>query len=132
LVARRDILIEAPVDVVWDVVTQPAHIAGWFSEKVELDLRPGGRAAFHWNDHGTVHGRVERVEPPNLFSFRWALRHDEELADGNSTLVEFSLREEGGSTRLTVVESGLDQEHFEGHQEGWERELGELEEYVRR
>ena len=41
---EREILIEAPVDVVWDVVTQPEHISRWFSDSVELDLRPGGRA----------------------------------------------------------------------------------------
>src|SRR5690348_18492287 len=80
LVARRDILIEAPLDVVWAVVTQPDHVAAWFSDTVEVELEPGGRAAFHWNDHGTVHGRVERVEPPHLFSFRRGVRHVEEAS----------------------------------------------------
>jgi uncharacterized protein YndB with AHSA1/START domain len=136
---EREILIHAPADVVWAVVTEPEQISGWFSDSVELDLRPGGAVVLRWDDHGTVHGRVERVEPPRLFSFRWTVQHDQELADGNSTLVEFSLSPEGDSTRLTVVESGFAdlaapegerQRHVDSHRRGWGSELGELLDYV--
>ena len=64
---EREILIDAPIDVVWSVVTEPQHIGGWFSDSVELDLRPGGKAVFHWDKHRTAHGRVERVEPPRAY-----------------------------------------------------------------
>ena len=136
---ERDILIDAPVEVVWAVVTEPEHISGWFSDSVELDLRPDGRAVLHWDEHGSVQGRVERVEPPHFFSFRWVVHPDSDLAEDNSTLVEFSLRAEGGSTRLTVVESGFQdlagpddekQGHFDSHRRGWRLELGELHAYV--
>ena len=136
---EREILIHAPVDVVWAVVTEPEHISGWFSDSVDLDLRPGGRAVLHWNEYGTVHGRVERVEPPRFFSFRWVVGPGPELAEDNSTLVEFSLSAEGESTRLTVVESGFrdlagpddeKQRHFDSHRRGWKLELGELAEYL--
>ena len=70
---EREIVIDAPVEVVWSVVTEPEHISRWFSDSADLDLRPGGRAVLHWNDFGTVQGRVERVEPPHFFSFRWAV-----------------------------------------------------------
>ena len=39
---EREIEIEAPVDVVWAVVTEPHHIASWFTDSATLDL---GRAA---------------------------------------------------------------------------------------
>jgi uncharacterized protein YndB with AHSA1/START domain len=137
---ERDIVIEAPVDVVWAVVTEPRHISRWFSDAVELDLRPGGEAVLHWHesDH-RVRGRVERVEPPHFFSFRWMLRPGADVAPDNSTLVEFSLAAEGESTRLTVVESGFrdlggaddeKQGHYDGHARGWELELGELVDYL--
>jgi uncharacterized protein YndB with AHSA1/START domain len=138
---EREIVIDAPVEVVWSVVTEPEHISGWFSDSADLDLRPGGRAVLHWNDFGTVRGRVERVEPPHFFSFRWAVDPGRDIDDGNSTLVEFSLRMEQESTRLTVVETGFQglagpddekQRHFDSHRRGWELELGELEEYVGR
>jgi uncharacterized protein YndB with AHSA1/START domain len=136
---EREILIHAPIDVVWAVVTEPQHISGWFSDAAELDLTPGGTAALHWDTHGTVHGRVEHVEPPHFFSFRWMMDAGIELAEDNSTLVEFSLSAEGESTRLKVVESGFrdlaapddeKQRHVDSHRRGWELELGDLDEYV--
>jgi uncharacterized protein YndB with AHSA1/START domain len=39
---EREIVIDAPVDVVWAVVTEPELISGWLSDSVELDLRPDG------------------------------------------------------------------------------------------
>lgn len=138
----RDVLIEAPIEVVWAVVTEPEHISGWFSDSIELDLRPGGEAALRWDGQGTVRGRVERVEPPHFFSFRWVIgQPGQDATDGNSTLVEFRLGAEDESTRLTVVESGFrdlvgpedeNQRQYEDHEQGWNKELGELVEYVRR
>jgi uncharacterized protein YndB with AHSA1/START domain len=138
---EREIVIDAPVEVVWSVVTEPEHISGWFSDSADLDLRPGGRAVLHWNDFGTVQGCVERVEPPHFFSFRWAVDPGRDIDEGTSTLVEFSLRAEQDSTRLTVVETGFQglagpedekQRCFDSHRRGWELELGELGEYVGR
>jgi uncharacterized protein YndB with AHSA1/START domain len=136
---EREIVIDAPVEVVWSVVTEPEHISGWFSDSADLALMPGGRAVLRWNDGGIFHGRVERVEPPHFFSFRWAVEPGRDVDEGNSTLVEFSLQAEQGSTRLTVVETGFQdlagpeddkQRHFDSHSRGWEVELGELREYV--
>jgi uncharacterized protein YndB with AHSA1/START domain len=138
---EREIVIDAPVEVVWSVVTEPEHIAGWFSDAAELDLQAGGRLALRWNHTGAFLGRVERVEPPHFLSFRWVVEPGRELDAGNSTLVEFSLRAEGDSTRLTVVETGFQalaapddekQRHLESHRHGWERELGELAAYAGR
>jgi uncharacterized protein YndB with AHSA1/START domain len=137
---EREVLIDASVEVVWSVVTEPEHISGWFSESVELDLRPGGEMTLQWSGHGSVQARVERVEPPELFAFRWvAGAAGQELSAENSTLVEFRLSAEGESTRLTVVESGFsdlagpedeNQRTYEDHQQGWTKELGELVDFV--
>lgn len=138
---EREILIEAPMDIVWSVVTEPKHISGWFSDSVELDLRPGGAAVLQWENHGAVAARVERVEPPHLFSFRWVVAAPgEALTDENSTLVEFRLTAAGDATRLTVTESGFADlaaseaealAEYDDHVDGWKKELGELEAYVR-
>jgi uncharacterized protein YndB with AHSA1/START domain len=136
---EREILIEAPLEVVWSVITEPEHISGWFGDTAEVELRPGGSLIFRWEerDHA-IHGRVERVEPPRFFSYRWF--RDSDLDEANSTLVEFSLEADGNSTRLTVVETGF--QHLAGtdeerqadaddHREGWKEELDELREYAR-
>jgi uncharacterized protein YndB with AHSA1/START domain len=86
-------------------------------------------------------GQVEKVEPPRLFSYRWARSHDVEPAAGNSTLVEFTLAANGSGTLLRIVESGftgLDASpeeqagHVKGNTEGWQAELDELRAYVER
>jgi uncharacterized protein YndB with AHSA1/START domain len=137
---EREILIEAPMDVVWSVITEPRHMSGWFGDSAEIDLRPGGRLVLRWDEYdSTVYGWVERVEPPRLFSFRW-LRNSGTETREDSTLVEFSLNVEGDSTRLTVVESGFrqlsvsddeKQKDADSHRDGWELELDQLRDYVR-
>src|SRR5688572_4070078 len=106
---EREVVIDAPVDRVWALITEAEHVGTWFSEAdAEIDLRPGGGMRLTWEEHGTVEARVERVEPERLFAFRWPL-FGETLAEGNSTLVEFSLAPEGDTTRVKVVESGFAQ-----------------------
>ena len=37
-----------PAVVVWSVVTEPGHLSGWFSDEVEIELRPGGVMLLTW------------------------------------------------------------------------------------
>jgi uncharacterized protein YndB with AHSA1/START domain len=136
---EREILIDAPQQVVWTVITESEHVAQWFGDAADIDLRPGGDATLTWESHGAFRARVEKVEPPNAFSFRWARPADAEVREGNSTLVEFTLEPEGERTKLRVVESGFPElEGTEGakathageNRRGWEIELGELAEYA--
>jgi len=140
---EREILIDAPLEVVWAVITQPEHVSGWFGDSAEIDLRPGGKLIHVWegDQRQSEHGRVEKVEPPRYFSFRWIRGSATEVRTGNSTLVEFSLSADGAGTRLRVVESGFSKldmpeddqaRDADGHRRGWEHELDELREYVGR
>jgi uncharacterized protein YndB with AHSA1/START domain len=137
---ERETFIEAPVERVWEIVTEPEHVGRWFSDAgAEIDLRPGGAMSMTWAEHGTVHGRDETVEPPSRFAVRWAAQMGSQELEGNSTLVEFTLAPEGEGTRLRVVESGfasLDMPEadriakVDGNAEGWQIELGHLADYV--
>ena len=124
---EREVVIDAPVEVVWRTITEPEHIRQWFADRVELELEPGGRGLMGFEDRA-LPLVVEAVEPPTRFSFRWNHPAGEEPATGNSTLVEFRLVGEGERTRLRVVESGLellawpvgDKERFaDEHRGGW-------------
>jgi uncharacterized protein YndB with AHSA1/START domain len=138
---EREVVIDAPVERVWTLITDPEHVAAWFSEAgAEIELRPGGDMTLSWEGHGTAQARVERVEPERVFAFRWPLT-GEHLAEGNSTLVEFTLAPEGDGTRVRVVESGFaslampDEEqrkHVDDNTEGWGIELGHLAEHAER
>ncbi|MFL5273708.1 MAG: SRPBCC domain-containing protein, partial [Anaeromyxobacteraceae bacterium] len=103
---EREILIAAPLELVWAIVTEPEHIVRWFSDSSEVDLRTGGAAVFTWDKNGPAYARVEKVEPPHTFAFRW-IRTGAQPRAGNSTLVEFTLRAEGENTMLRVVETGF-------------------------
>jgi len=137
---EREIFIDAPIEVVWAVITEPEHINGWFGDVTEIDLRPGGRVMFRWSEHGhAARSLVERVEPPHAFSFRWNRGPEAHASDDNYTLVEFTLHADGQSTRLTVAESGFrnlampddeKQRDADDHRGGWEQELNELAEYA--
>jgi uncharacterized protein YndB with AHSA1/START domain len=140
---ERETLINAPVERVWELITEAEHLGRWFGDAgAEIDLRPGGAIVLRWAEYGTNRGRVVAVEPHTRFSYRWAPFKDpggEEPDDGNSTLVEFTLQPEGDATRLRVVESGFaslatsDEQrakNLNGNTDGWAQEIGELREYA--
>ena len=128
LVIERDIVIEAPVEVVWRTVTEPDQMSQWFADRVELVVEPGARGYMQFGDQGGP-VVVEAVEPPTRFSFRWNHPKGEDPVAGNSMLVEFTLTSEGEErTRLRVVESGHErcdwaeaekQRYADEHREGW-------------
>jgi uncharacterized protein YndB with AHSA1/START domain len=141
---ERDIVIDAPVEVVWSVLTEPEHMKAWFADAVELDARQGGSGTFTWIPSGaarqvTVALRIERIDRPRFVSFRWNFPPGEEPTDRNAPLVEFTLTPEGVQTRLHLVESGIrmldrpdDQKatYADEHNSGWEVLLAKLVEYA--
>jgi uncharacterized protein YndB with AHSA1/START domain len=133
---EREIVIDAPIEHVWALITEAQHFGTWFADSgAEIDLRPGGAMTLSWEEHGTVRARVERVEPPRLFSYRWANARDADPVEGHSTLVEFLLTAEGAGTHVRVVESGfasLDttdedrRRQIDDNTEGWITQLRNL------
>jgi uncharacterized protein YndB with AHSA1/START domain len=137
----RETVIDAPPDVVWAIVTEPRHVARWFSDEAEIDLRPGGAMLLTWHGHGSYRGRVEAVEPPRRFAFRWMRREGVAPGEGTSTLVEITLSAEGPRTRLSVVETGFQEltwaeedkaRYADENSQGWVHELTELRDYAAR
>jgi len=127
---ERAIVIDAPIAVVWQTITEPDEIARWFADRVELDAKPGGEGTLFFEKNGiTAPLVVDRVEPPTLFSFRWCQPDGEQPVHGNSTLVEFTLVADADArTTLTVTETGLDamalpddekQRYADSHRDGW-------------
>jgi uncharacterized protein YndB with AHSA1/START domain len=135
LAIEREVLIEAPVDVVWRTITEPDQVTQWFADRVDLVIEPGARGYMEFGDQGGP-VVVQVVDPPNRFSFRWNHPRGEEPVAGNSMLVEFTLTAEGEElTRLRVTESGHEQtswpdaekqRYADEHQEGWGEFLDRL------
>jgi uncharacterized protein YndB with AHSA1/START domain len=128
LVIEREVLIEAPPEVVWRTITEPDKMSQWFADRVDLVVEPGAHGYMQFGDQGGP-VVVETVDPPARFSFRWNHPRGEEPVAGNSMLVEFTLTPEGDErTRLRVAESGhelrawpdAEKQRYAGeHRDGW-------------
>ena len=92
---RREIVLDAPREEVWEALTDPERLEDWFANDVELDLRPGGGACFRWANGEERHAVVREVEPGEKLAFEW----DD---DGE---VEFTLSDDEDGTRLVVTET---------------------------
>ena len=130
---ERTILIAAPIERVWDIVTTPEHIGRWFGDAGAE--RDGDVIKMRWEEYGESELRVVRSEAPTDFAYRW----DANVAGIGDTLVEFTLATEGDRTRVTVVESGWtklrtsadEQARLQqGNVGGWEHEMADLERYA--
>ena len=130
---EREIVIAAPPERVYAIVTQPEHMGAWFGDAGAE--RDGDTIRMRWEEHGTAELRVVREEPPRVFAYRW----DANEPGIGDTLVEFTLTPEGDGTRVKVVESGWTKltttterqnELREGNTGGWKHELGDLERYA--
>jgi uncharacterized protein YndB with AHSA1/START domain len=132
---EREVLIEAPVDVVWRTVTEPDQMSKWFADRVDLVAKPGAHGYMGFGEQGGP-VVVETVDPPKRFSFRWNHTPGEEPVPGNSMLVEFTLVPEGAErTRLQVTESDHElrgwsddevHRYADDHREGWGEFLDRL------
>lgn len=129
---EREITIAAPIERVWAVLTEAEHIGVWFGQgtPTEVDLRPGGIMVLDHGEYGTFPTRIEKVDPPHYFAYRWASAYPGEKAtEVNSTLVEFTLTPDGDGTRLSLTESGFSSlvippareatASYESHSAGW-------------
>jgi uncharacterized protein YndB with AHSA1/START domain len=139
---EREIVIAAPLERVWAVLTESEHVGKWFGqgEPTPVDLRPGGSMTFDHGKHGIHPAKIVNVEPPRFLAYRWASGHaGQEPVEGNSTLVEFTLTPEGEGTRLRVVETGFScltgseewrQDRFNDNAGGWPGAVGSLQQYA--
>jgi uncharacterized protein YndB with AHSA1/START domain len=136
---EKEILIEAPIEVVWRIVTEPDHIKHWFSSEAELEKRAGGEGRLRFESGESYFLQVEAFEPPHRFAYRWLHEEGTRARPENSMLVEFTLLAEAEMTRVRVVESGFDQvdwsddakaRYFEDHSRGWQFLLGRLRDYA--
>ncbi len=92
---RKEIVLPAERDEVWDALTDAERLEDWFANDVELDLRPGGGASFRWANGQERHAVVTEVEPERRLAFDWE----------DEGTVEFTLADDADGTRLVVVES---------------------------
>jgi uncharacterized protein YndB with AHSA1/START domain len=133
---ERTLQLAHPPERVWQALTTAEGLGTWFGHKAEIDLRVGGQARLTWDTGDTATLSIERVEPPRVFGYTWAI-YGLPDSDPRRTYVEFTLEPTSIGTTLTMVESGFAQlpdaeyqKAFSGNTDGWTSELGELVAYL--
>lgn len=132
---ERSITINAPLDRVWELVTDP----GWWvpdESGTVGDRTPGAVTVRESPKWGRYPVRVVEFRPKTYAAFQWACAFTgEEPTDINSTLIEFTLAESPDGVMVTVLESGfaalpLTEEarhkNRDANSSGWEEELAGL------
>jgi uncharacterized protein YndB with AHSA1/START domain len=140
---EREIYVEAPPEVVFEVVSSPDHLKEWWPDDAQYEPTPGSVGEIVFGDRNAdgavVPFTVVDARPPQSFSFRWTHPADEVAAAGNSLLVTFDLTPSGGGTLLKMTETGFREMGWEAavlehqyteHVSGWEFYLPRLATYV--
>jgi uncharacterized protein YndB with AHSA1/START domain len=107
---QREIVIDAVVERVWDLITRAEHVKTWHAfDGAEIDLRAGGAIEHFWREHGRYRGVIVEVVPPGRFTYWCSNVPDADPAPGKRTRVEFALTSVPGGTLVRVTESGLEE-----------------------
>lgn len=119
---RVERLLPAPVEDVFDALTDAARMSDWFSPvgraEVEADAVVGGRlrVVMIEGDVRLEHdGEFLDVRRPTRLSFTWRSPY----TGDQPTLVTIDLSDEGGTTRLVLHHDRLPPEERASHAGGW-------------
>jgi uncharacterized protein YndB with AHSA1/START domain len=118
-------VIQAPCALVYQMWTEPAHLAQWFGPEdckcrsVSADIKVGGAFRIHVTskkgDHIAI-GKYQKVVRNSRLQFTWSFVH---YAMPDS-VVNVDFEDLGKTTRLTLTHQGLpDREDAREHKRGW-------------
>ncbi|MGW3423688.1 type I polyketide synthase [Streptomyces phaeochromogenes] len=108
IVETEDTFVEAPVADVWATITDPKHIAKWFTEADHEidDLRVGGLMTYRFGQGSTMYARITELEPQRVFAYRiFPDLATEDDDPGAGTVLRFRLNGTDGGTLLCSEES---------------------------
>ena len=135
---EREIYVEAPPHIVFDVVSSPNHVQQWWPDEAHYQPSPGSTGEISFGDT-TVALTVIETRPPHTFSFRWTQPPGTDAAPGNSLLVTFDLTPAGEGTLIRMTETGFRdmgwnaavlEEQYRDHVTGWDHYLPRISPYA--
>jgi uncharacterized protein YndB with AHSA1/START domain len=139
------LVINAPRSRVWRALSNADEFGVWFGANLKgKAFAPGQRVqgpiTIKGYEHIVFDVVIERVEPEQLFSYRWhpyAMDPKIDYEKEQRTVVTFTLKDADGGTLLTVVETGFDNvpperrlEAFRMNSRGWEGQMNNIQRHV--
>jgi uncharacterized protein YndB with AHSA1/START domain len=122
----KEIYIEAPVERVFDFLTDPVKMLRWMGVSAELDPRPGGIYRLDPNGGDVVRGEYLEVVPNSKVVFTWGFEGAAHSVPAGSTVVEITLDPRDQGTWLRLTHRDLPPEARDKHDYGWGHYLRRL------
>jgi uncharacterized protein YndB with AHSA1/START domain len=125
---------DAPIELVWEAITDPDHVAHWFGpegfetprESIEIDLRIGGRYDLEMVMGGSPHPvryTIAELDPPRLLVLTSPPMPEFGIPEQTVTRIE--LEDLGRTTRMTLSDGPYEQPG--PAESGWNGALTKLE-----
>jgi uncharacterized protein YndB with AHSA1/START domain len=152
---EKQVLLQAPLERVWDAVSDAKRFGSWFGVAFDGPFVAGsrltGRIAPTTADPEVAklqkpyegkafEFQVERIEPMRRITFRWhpfAIDPQVDYSQEPTTLIVFELRPTASGTHLTISESGFDQiplerraKAFVANEAGWTHQSNLIRKYL--
>jgi uncharacterized protein YndB with AHSA1/START domain len=95
---RREAVLQVDRDAAWAALRDPRELETWLADEVEMEIREGAEGTLRWQDGEQRQAIVEEVQERRRIVLRWW------EPDGEASIVELTLDDVEGGTRLTVIE----------------------------
>jgi len=95
---RRELMLAVDRERAWAALCDPHELATWLADEVELEIDEGAEGVLRWDTGEERLVTVEEVQESRRISLRWR------EPGGEPTIVELTLDDVPGGTRLIVVE----------------------------
>lgn len=128
--------LDAPRSRVWRALTELSQFNAWFGIDLVGELAPGAMLTGKY----AIKVWVETMQPETFYSFRWhpyAMDPNVDYSAEPTTLVTFTLTDDGTGTKLMIVESGFDAipaarrtEAFAMNTKGWNGQAEKIRKYL--
>jgi uncharacterized protein YndB with AHSA1/START domain len=122
------IKIDAPREVVFELLTSAQGLLTWIAVEAECEAVPGGVIRWRHQNGAIMSGRFVVIERPSRVVFTYGWERGAVDVPPGSTRVDIELEEHGGVTQLRLVHSQLPTGVADEHRHGWQWFLGRLAE----
>ena len=154
---EKSVVLKAPLDRVWDALTDSRQFGVWFGMAFDGPFAAGEQITGHIAPTRMdpeiarmqepyaglpVKWLIDRIEPKTLFSMRWhpyAIDRNVDYSGEPMTLITFTLKETGEGGALTVTETGFERipahrraEALKANDGGWAKQMELIAAYVQR